>query len=76
MVGDVHEISQIRGARLWMALNVYKRILIVIWRLTGSQWSCWKTGMRRGGSGDDVGYRLLDHLTQGFVEALKRSELQ
>ena len=33
------------GARLWMALNVKRRILMLIWCLMGSQWSWCRTGV-------------------------------
>jgi len=33
------------GARLWMALNVKRRILKLIRCLMGSQWSCCRTGV-------------------------------
>ncbi len=33
------------GARLWRALNVRSRNLILIWKQTRSQWSCLRMGM-------------------------------
>ncbi len=33
------------GARLWMALNVWSSILKSMRNLTGSQCSCWRTGV-------------------------------